>query len=199
MLGLRVKRGTDVVASAVLLLLLVPILCIIGVAIVLTSRGPVLFRQMRLGRDGVPFEMLKFRTMVAGAQRRERLDDEGATIQAPDDPRVTRVGRLLRQFSIDEIPQLWNVLRGDMSIVGPRPDLVESMQHYTHHMMRKLNMRPGITGLAMVRGRNAISWSERVRWDIQYVDTWSPSLDARIALKTVWVVLTRRGIFTKAR
>ena len=196
---MRAKRAVDIVASVVLLLLLAPLLFIIGVAIVLTSRGPILFRQMRLGRDGVPFEILKFRTMVAGAHLRERLDDEGATIQAPDDPRVTRVGRLLRQFSMDEIPQLWNVLGGDMSIVGPRPDLVESMQHYTNDMMRKLGMRPGITGLAMVRGRNAISWSERVRWDVQYVDTWSPSLDARIALQTVWVVLTRRGIFTTVR
>jgi lipopolysaccharide/colanic/teichoic acid biosynthesis glycosyltransferase len=198
-LGLRAKRVTDVVASVVLLLLLVPILGIISAAIVLTSRGPVLFRQMRLGRAGVTFEILKFRTMVADAQRRERLDDEGATIQAPDDPRVTRVGRLLRQSSMDEIPQLWNVVRGDMSIVGPRPDLVESMQRYTHDMLRKLDMRPGITGLAMVRGRNAIAWSERVRWDVQYVDTWSPSLDARIVLETVWVVLTGRGIFTTAR
>jgi lipopolysaccharide/colanic/teichoic acid biosynthesis glycosyltransferase len=195
-IALRAKRVGDLIMSSVLIIGLLPLLAVVCLAIRLGSPGPVLFHQARLGLDGEPFTIFKFRTMFDGADRLERLDDEGATIQAPDDPRVTFVGRRLRASSIDELPQLWNVLKGDMSIVGPRPDLAESISLYNDSMMRKLKMRPGITGLAMIRGRNSIPWSSRVAWDVRYVDTWSLALDLRVLVETIGVVLTRRGVFS---
>lgn len=186
------KRVIDVVGALVALAVLGPVLAVVAAGVRLTSRGPILFRQSRLGRSGVPFEIWKFRTMYAGA--REVRNADGSAFSANDDPRVTPLGRLLRASSLDELPQLWNVVRGDMSLVGPRPDQVDQMRYYKPAEYRKLAVRPGITGLAQVRGRNRIAWEARKQLDSDYVDRWSIWLDAKLLAETVPCVLLRRGI-----
>ena len=146
------KRLLDVSVAGGALVLLSPVLAAIAVAVRLTSPGPALYRAQRIGRRGEPFEMLKFRSMVPGAPDVRNAD--GSTYSGAEDPRVTRLGRFLRQSSLDELPQLWNVLRGDMSLVGPRPELPDQLQSYSAHERRRLEVRPGITGLAQVSGRN---------------------------------------------
>lgn len=169
-----------------------PLLLAIAAAIAASSRGPVLFRQARLGMHGAPFEILKFRTMVVNAPDVRNVD--GSTFSGASDPRITAIGRFLRKTSLDELPQLVNVLRGEMSLVGPRPDLASQVSVYEPGELRKLDMRPGITGWAMVRGRNAIPWSTRKRLDIEYIERFSLAFDLCILIRTVPAVLFGVGV-----
>jgi exopolysaccharide biosynthesis polyprenyl glycosylphosphotransferase len=195
-----IKRGMDVVLS---LLALVPIALIapfVAIAIKLDSRGPVLFHQLRVGRDGRQFWMLKFRTMVADAEmRRGELlaEDEGAgpLFKVKSDPRVTRVGAVLRRFSIDELPQFFNVLRGDMSIVGPRPPLPAEVTSYDGTVSRRLYIKPGITGLWQISGRSDLSWDDSVRLDLRYVENWSIATDLMIMWRTAHVMIAPKGAY----
>ncbi|MCS7026097.1 MAG: sugar transferase [Bryobacteraceae bacterium] len=186
------KRLMDLVFAAVALILLFPLLAAIALLVWLTSPGPVLFRQARLGLEGRPFQLLKFRTMVHPAPDLRNAD--GSTYSGRDDPRVTPLGRLLRATSLDELPQLWNVLRGEMSLVGPRPDQVDQLQYYSRADLEKLRVRPGITGLAQISGRNAIPWEVRRRLDCAYASNWNLWLDLKILAKTVPYVILRKGI-----
>jgi lipopolysaccharide/colanic/teichoic acid biosynthesis glycosyltransferase len=176
-----VKRTIDVVGAGTGLLLLAPVLAATGLAVWATMGRPILFRQGRPGLGGRPFTILKFRTM--------RPPRPGEVWYRTDAVRLTRLGRILRHTSIDELPELWNVLRGDMSLVGPRPLLVEYLDAYTPEERRRHDVRPGITGWAAVNGRNAIAFRERLRLDAWYVDHWSLGLDLRILLLTAWQVL----------
>lgn len=189
-LELGAKRAFDVVAASLALVVLSPFFACIAIAIVLDSPGRVIFRLRVAGRGGRPFEARKFRTMVKSARE---IAHPFETFSA--DPRITRVGRFLRRWSLDELPQLWNILLGDMSLVGPRPVFTEVADRYRVHESRRLEMRPGITGLAQVSGRNLISWKERVELDLAYIDRYSPWLDFRILLATIPVVLTGQGIY----
>lgn len=197
--ALVLKRGVDVLLAVVLLLASVIPLGLAALFIKLTSRGPVLFRQTRCGLNGRPFTLLKLRTMVQGAE--ELLDDvahlnehEGPVFKAANDPRLTVVGRLLRRFSFDEFPQLWNVLRGEMSLVGPRPPLPNEVARYERWQRRRLSMKPGVTGLWQVSGRSDIrDFEEWINLDLAYIDNWSLSLDAKILLRTIPTVLSGRG------
>ena len=197
--ALILKRGVDVFLAMVLLLASVIPLAVAALFIKLTSRGPVLFRQTRCGLNGRPFTLLKLRTMVEGAE--ELLDEvahlnehEGPVFKASNDPRLTGVGRLIRRFSFDEFPQLWNVLRGEMSLVGPRPPLPNEVARYERWQRRRLSMKPGVTGLWQVSGRNDIrNFEEWINLDLSYIDNWSLSLDAKILLRTIPTVLTGRG------
>jgi len=180
------KRAGDVLASALALLLLSPLLLVLAVIIRIRLGAPVLFRQKRPGKDGKPFELVKFRTMS------DARDPEGNLL--PDEQRLTPLGRRLRRFSLDEWPQLWNVLKGDMSLVGPRPLLMEYLGRYSAEQARRHSVKPGITGWAQINGRNAVSWEERFRLDVWYVDHWSLWLDLRILAATVWLVLRGKGI-----
>jgi lipopolysaccharide/colanic/teichoic acid biosynthesis glycosyltransferase len=181
------KALLDRVAAALALVLLSPLFAALALWIVLESGRPAIFRQLRAGRDGVPFSMLKFRTMVPHAVELGRelaLSDDPFGL-VPNDPRITRSGRFLRRTSLDELPQLWNVLRGQMSLVGPRPDLVEQVANYEPGDRRRLAVTPGITGWAQVQGRDEIPWEERFGLDAWYVDNWSLALDAKIVLRTL--------------
>ncbi|MGI5215736.1 sugar transferase [Plantactinospora sp. CA-290183] len=181
----RGKRLLDLVAATLLLVLTAPLVVAVAVAIAATMGRPVLFRQVRPGRHGEPFELVKFRTM--------RPADPPAGVLG-DRERLTGLGRWLRSTSLDELPTLWNVLRGEMSLVGPRPLLVEYLDRYTPVQARRHEVRPGITGLAQVRGRNELPFPERFRHDVWYVDHRSLGLDLRILVETVGAVLRRRGI-----
>jgi lipopolysaccharide/colanic/teichoic acid biosynthesis glycosyltransferase/glycosyltransferase involved in cell wall biosynthesis len=183
---LLLKRSLDVTAGLAALILVSPLM-LVTAAIILVSMGrPVIFRQQRPGRNKVPFTLFKFRTM-----RNER-DKSGRLL--PDAERLSTMGRLLRAMSLDELPQLWNVLRGDLSLVGPRPLLMQYLDRYTPEQTRRHEVLPGITGWAQVNGRNALSWSEKFSLDVWYVDHWSLALDLRILWKTLWQVVTRRGV-----
>ena len=196
---LFLKRLLDIVVSAVLLVLLAPLMLLIATAILLTSGRPVLFRQTRCGLNGRRFTLLKFRTMIPDAEaRRDEVahlnEVDGPAFKARNDPRVTPVGRLLRRFSLDELPQLFNVLAGDMSLVGPRPPIPEEVERYERWQRRRLSMKPGITGLWQVSGRAAID--DVARWielDLEYIDSWSLGLDLRILLRTIPAVLSAKG------
>jgi lipopolysaccharide/colanic/teichoic acid biosynthesis glycosyltransferase len=181
-----VKAVADRAFAALGLVALSPVYAGISLWILAESGRPVLFRQPRAGRGGRPFSMLKFRTMVQDAVRVGRdlgLSDDPFGV-VPDDPRITRSGLFLRRTSLDELPQLWNVLRGDMSLVGPRPDLLEQVANYAPSDRRRLAVKPGITGWAQIHGRDEIPWEQRFELDAWYVDNWSLSLDARILLAT---------------
>ena len=181
------KALLDRVAAVLALVLLSPLFAALALWIVLESGRPAIFRQLRAGRDGVPFSMLKFRTMVPDAVELGRelaLSDDPFGLVS-NDPRITRSGRFLRRTSLDELPQLWNVLRGQMSLVGPRPDLVEQVANYEPGDRRRLAVTPGITGWAQVQGRDEIPWEERFQLDAWYVDNWSLALDAKIVLRTL--------------
>jgi lipopolysaccharide/colanic/teichoic acid biosynthesis glycosyltransferase len=173
------RRVRDVVGAAVALAIASPILGIAALAIKLQDRGSVFYRQRRVGRDGSDFELLKLRTMVVGAEQQ----GAGFAVNAGD-PRITRVGRVLRRLSLDELPQLWNVVRGEMSLVGPRPTLRYQVEQYTPHQRRRLEVEPGITGWAQVHGRAALPWPERIELDVWYVDHRSAWLDLKILLRT---------------
>ena len=172
-------RLFDIAAAALGLVATSPLVAGAAVAIKLEDGGPVLYRQRRVGKDGAEFELFKLRTMVVGAERR----GAGWAVNAGD-PRITRVGRALRRFSLDELPQLWNVLRGEMSIIGPRPTLAYQVEQYTPHQRRRLEIKPGLTGWAQVHGRARLAWSERIELDVWYIDHRSPLLDAKILLRT---------------
>ena len=193
---LALKRLMDVVCSLLGLVLLSPILGGCAIAVVSTSSGPAIFRQRRLGLYGRPFEILKFRTMYVDAPELRNAD--GSTFSSDHDPRVTKVGRFLRHSSLDELPQLWNVLAGEMSLIGPRPDQCNQLALYTANEHEKLAMRPGLSGLAQISGRNGIAWDQRKRLDCEYVRNWSLALDMRILLLTLPYVLFRRGINNSA-
>jgi lipopolysaccharide/colanic/teichoic acid biosynthesis glycosyltransferase len=180
------KRLLDAAASAAGLAALAPVMSMVALAVFLRMGRPVLFRQARPGLDGKPFMFYKFRTMT-GAR-----DPDGRPL--PDGARLTALGRWLRRWSLDELPQLWNVLRGDMSLVGPRPLLTEYLDRYTPEQRRRHEVRPGITGWAQVNGRNAITWEEKFEHDVWYVDNWSVWVDLRILLATLLKVLRREGI-----
>lgn len=178
-----VKRSIDLVISGVGLILLAPIQ-LATAAVVLKAHGrPILFRQLRPGKNGVVFEMIKFRTML-----------EPDATYVTDEERLTQVGKFLRATSLDELPTLWNVFKGDMSLVGPRPLLVSYLDHYSAEQARRHEVRPGITGLAQTNGRNAISWAERFRLDVEYVDKRNLKLDFQILVDTVRAVFKREGI-----
>jgi lipopolysaccharide/colanic/teichoic acid biosynthesis glycosyltransferase len=180
-----VKRAADVVVATVGLLISAPVMAAVAVAVRRDVGSPVLFRQVRPGRHGEPFELVKFRTM--------RMIDETDGV-ANDAERLTPFGRWLRSTSLDELPTLWNVLRGEMSLVGPRPLLMEYLDRYTPTQARRHEVRPGVTGLAQVRGRNLLSWDEKFAADVEYVDHVGPVLDARILMATLATVLRRQGV-----
>jgi lipopolysaccharide/colanic/teichoic acid biosynthesis glycosyltransferase len=181
------QRLVDVAVTSALLPLALPLMAAVAGLVRVSMGGPVLFRHVRVGRHGRLFTLLKFRTMRPGAPGES------------DDIRLTRVGRVLRSLSLDELPQLVNVLRGDMSIVGPRPLLPQYLDRYTPHQARRHEVRPGITGLAQVSGRNGISWGERLALDVWYVDHRSVALDATILARTVFAVVRRDGISEPGR
>ncbi|MFI0431910.1 MAG: sugar transferase [Candidatus Nanopelagicales bacterium] len=195
-----VKRTMDLVGSSVGLVFLAIPMAVIALIIKVNSRGPVLFRQERMGRDGQTFTCLKFRTMEVGADEqlevlRGQVGQDGATFKLSRDPRVTRVGGFLRRSSLDELPQLWNVLRNDMSLVGPRPHQLGDVDRYSGDDHRRLLAKPGITGLWQVSGRSDTSWDENVMMDLYYVENWSLSFDVTILLRTVKVVFTGSGAY----
>ncbi len=197
-LQLMAKRLTDVAVSTLLLVLGLPLVVVIAGLIKLTSGGAVLFRQTRCGLNGRYFTLYKFRTMVHDAELRRReilhLNEmQGPAFKLRRDPRVTRLGRLLRKFSLDELPQLWNVLRGDMSLVGPRPPIPEEVAQYQRWQRRRLSMKPGLTCLWQISGRNQVDFDRWMELDLEYIDSWSPLLDLKILLKTIPVVLSGRG------
>ncbi|HEY7611608.1 MAG TPA: sugar transferase [Gemmatimonadales bacterium] len=179
------KRALDVVVSLAALVVSSPVIAVVALTVLIATGRPVLFRQQRPGLRGRPFTLYKFRTM--------RPVDPGAS-GVGDVDRLTRVGAWLRSTSLDELPELWNVLRGDMSLVGPRPLLMEYLPLYSPEQARRHEVRPGITGWAQVNGRNAISWEEKFRLDVWYVDHHSLGLDLKILLLTLWKVLAREGI-----
>ncbi|GAB3365672.1 sugar transferase [Modestobacter lapidis] len=200
--GLRrfTKSCVDRTAALVGLLLLAPVLIGIALAVRTTSAGPVLFRQQRIGHCGVPFTMLKFRSMVPGAHNlvqelAPENDGNGVLFKKKDDPRVTRVGKFLRRYSLDELPQLINVVRGDMSLVGPRPPLGTEVELYGVDMRRRFLVKPGLTGLWQVSGRSDLSWDDSVRIDVRYVENWSLAYDFMILWKTVGAVLRGSGAY----
>jgi lipopolysaccharide/colanic/teichoic acid biosynthesis glycosyltransferase len=182
-----VNRALDLLIAGCALAIASPLLAICALAIKLDSRGPVFYRQLRVGRDGRPFELWKLRTMVVGAET------QGAGLYIE---RITRVGLLLRRFSLDELPNLLNVLAGDLAIVGPRPTVQVQVDRYTDHQRRRLEVRPGITGWAQVNGRTSLSWPERIELDVWYVDHRSLLLDARILLRTIRMLVTGHGLYS---
>jgi lipopolysaccharide/colanic/teichoic acid biosynthesis glycosyltransferase len=184
-----VPRVFDVFIAALALVILSPVLLVAAVAIKLGSSGPVIYRQRRVGKDGHEFALLKLRTMVRGS------DPVGVgKVVARDDPRVTAAGRVLRRTSLDEIPNLVNVLRGEMAIVGPRPTIPAQVVAYTPLQHRRHEVRPGLTGWAQVQGRAGIPWEERIELDVEYVDRRSLALDLRILAKTAWLLVTGHGL-----
>jgi exopolysaccharide biosynthesis polyprenyl glycosylphosphotransferase len=198
--GRVLKRVMDVLGSLALLVVLSPVLLAVATAVRAHDGGPVLFRQTRIGRGGQPFTILKFRTMAIDAEDRLAAlhaqndhGDGGVLFKLRDDPRITSVGRHLRRFSLDELPQLLNVLRGQMSLVGPRPPLPSEVERYEQHVHRRLLVKPGMTGLWQVSGRSDLDWSETVRLDLYYVENWAVSLDIEILWKTLRAVIHGSG------
>jgi lipopolysaccharide/colanic/teichoic acid biosynthesis glycosyltransferase len=174
-----VNRALDVAGASLGLVLASPFLAAAAIAIKLDGGGPVLYRQQRVGKDGREFELVKLRTMVVGAEQQ----GAGWAVNHGDS-RITRVGAVLRRISLDEVPQLWNVVRGEMSLIGPRPTLAYQVEQYTPHQRRRLAVRPGVTGWAQVQGRASIPWEERIELDVWYVDHRSPRLDLEILART---------------
>jgi exopolysaccharide biosynthesis polyprenyl glycosylphosphotransferase len=195
---LAFKRLIDVGVSLIMLALAIPVISIAALLIKLTSPGSILFKQPRIGLNGRKFTLYKFRTMIADAHaRREEVahlnEMNGPVFKAKDDPRVTPVGRFLRRFSLDELPQFWNVLKGDMSLVGPRPPIPEEVASYHRWHRRRLSMKPGMTCLWQISGRNDIDFDRWMQLDLQYIDNWSPTLDFKILLRTIPAVLSGKG------
>jgi lipopolysaccharide/colanic/teichoic acid biosynthesis glycosyltransferase len=187
-----VSRALDIVLAAVLLVVTAPLLALVALAIRLESRGPVFYRQRRVGSHGRPFQLWKLRTMVPGAEAM------GAGIYVLEgDPRITRVGRMLRRFSFDELPNLLNVLQGDMAMVGPRPTVQEQVDRYTERQRRRLEVKPGITGWAQINGRTSLPWPERIELDVWYVEHRSVRLDLRILARTARMLATGRGLYSE--
>ena len=191
------KAAFDLVAASVMLLLALPIFVVTGALIWFEDRGPVLFSQRRVGLGGRTFVMYKFRSMIVGAEGNRPNQNEGAgpLFKLRDDPRITRIGRAIRRWSIDELPQLANVLKGDMSLVGPRPPLESEVAAYEADVHRRLLVKPGLTGLWQVSGRSDLSWEDSVRLDLYYVENWSFTSDLRIVWRTVRALWERRGAY----
>lgn len=193
------KRAFDQAVAAGLLILLLPVLVSVALLIRLDSPGPVLFKQQRVGLDGTLFEILKFRTMTVGAEARQaelqaHNEMAGPLFKMKNDPRVTRLGKWLRRTSLDELPQLVNVLQGDMSLVGPRPPMVSEVQHFEPWQLEKFHVRPGITGLWQTSGRSQLNTTEAmVELDVRYIRDWTTWLDLKLLVKTAWVVATCKG------
>jgi lipopolysaccharide/colanic/teichoic acid biosynthesis glycosyltransferase len=186
------NRPMDLALAGVLMVVTAPLMALAALAIRLESRGPVFYRQRRVGKDGRPFELLKLRTMVPGAEAM------GAGIYVLEgDPRITRVGKLLRRFSLDELPNLVNVLRGDLAIVGPRPTVQEQVDRYTERQRRRLEVKPGITGWAQINGRTSLPWPERIELDVWYVEHRSLRLDLRILARTARMLATGHGLYSE--
>ena len=185
------SRALDLLVASLALAVSAPLLAVAAVAIKLESRGPVFYRQRRVGLRGAPFELWKLRTMVPGAETM------GAGIYVVEgDPRITRTGRLLRRFSLDELPNLVNVLRGEMAVVGPRPTVQEQVDRYTDRQRRRLEVKPGITGWAQVNGRTSLPWPERIELDVWYVEHRSLRLDLRILGRTARMLATGHGLYS---
>jgi lipopolysaccharide/colanic/teichoic acid biosynthesis glycosyltransferase len=183
--GNPLNRAADVVGASLGLVLASPVLAAAAVAIKLEDGGPVLYRQRRVGYRGEDFDLLKLRTMVVGAEK------QGAGFAVNrGDPRITRAGRLLRRLSLDELPQLWNIVRGDMSLIGPRPTLRYQVEQYTPRQRRRLDVKPGLTGWAQVNGRTKLPWDERIELDVWYVEHRSPWVDLKILLRTPFALFT---------
>ena len=179
------NRALDIVGASLGLALGSPFLAVGALAIKLSDGGPVLYRQRRVGKDGVEFELLKLRTMVVGAEH------QGAGLAVNrGDPRITGVGRALRRLSLDELPQLWNVVRGEMSLIGPRPTLAYQVEQYTPWQRKRLDVKPGITGWAQIHGRASLPWEERIELDVWYVENRSPAVDLKILLRTPRALLS---------
>jgi exopolysaccharide biosynthesis polyprenyl glycosylphosphotransferase len=199
-MALVVKRVIDITFSLVAIIAFAPLMIAVAIAVKVTSPGPVLFRQERVGLNGRAFRVMKFRSMSAGAEREvaELMERNGGYrpfYKIRCDPRVTAIGRFLRRTSIDELPQFFNVLRGHMSIVGPRPQVRAEVEQYEYSHYRRLLVKPGITGLWQVSGRSDLPWHRAVRLDVRYVDEWSLANDLRIMARTVKVVLSSRGAY----
>lgn len=186
--ALFVKRVCDVTVAAVGLITLAPLMALIALLIKLDSRGPILFCQNRIGLGGRSFTIYKFRTMIPGAEK-------GKLTVLSSDPRVTRLGYRLRSLSLDELPQFINVLKGEMSLIGPRPLLPEQTEKFTVHERKRLQMLPGMTNLPAIRGRNSLTWKERMELDVWYVENWSLLLDIEIFLRSIWVILQQKGVY----
>ncbi|UXY21006.1 sugar transferase [Streptomyces cynarae] len=199
-LAVLLKSVTDRLGAALLIVLLAPLFAVVALAVRLDSPGPVVHRQTRIGRDGVPFTMAKFRTMVADAHRlRQQLagtnEQDGRMFKIRRDPRITRVGRVLRRYSLDELPQLFNVVLGHMSLVGPRPPLPDEVAAYNEVELRRLSVKPGLTGLWQVSGRSDLSWDETIALDLRYVDNWSPTVDVGVLCRTLRAVVAGDGAY----
>ena len=188
--GSAMKRTFDVFVACAFLLVLSPVIGVIALAIKLNDGGPVIYTQERIGLKGQPFPCHKFRTMIVGAAS-TGLGHE----VAQDDERITAVGKVLRQWTLDEIPQLLNVLRGEMSVVGPRPAIQEQVDRYDEHQRRRLEVRPGLAGWAWIQGRNSLPWSERIELDVWYVENWSFGLDVRILARAFLTLVKRDGVY----
>ena len=198
----RFLKGTfDRAAALAALVMLSPVFALVWLQVRLSSPGPALFRQTRVGRDGREFTMWKFRSMYVDSESRlaelrtHNVNSDGLLFKVPDDPRVTRVGKVLRRFSLDELPQLFNVVAGQMSLVGPRPPLPAEVERYGDDVRRRLLVKPGVTGLWQVSGRSNLSWAESVRLDLRYVENWSPALDLMILWKTLRAVISSSGAY----
>jgi lipopolysaccharide/colanic/teichoic acid biosynthesis glycosyltransferase len=187
---LFIKRITDIIFASVGLFLVSPLILCIALLIKITSKGTVFFCQERVGKNGVIFKLYKFRTMVPNA-----VNIGTGLTTAAGDSRITPIGRFLRKASLDELPQLFNVLKGDISFVGPRPTIPQHLEYYGDFERRRLEMKPGITGLAMIKGRNRNPWSVRIKYDIEYIEKFSLRLDFVILLKTVWVVVSGKDTY----
>lgn len=187
---LRIKRGSDILCASILLILLAPLLLIVALLIKITSKGPVFYKQQRYGKNLKVIYPLKFRSMIVGA---EKLG-AGYYFEGENDPRITNIGKLIRKTSIDELPQLWNILKGDMSLIGPRPTIKLIHNKFNDVQLGRYRMRPGITGWAQVNGRNNIPWSKRAELDNWYIDNFSLLLDIKIFLLTILLVLKKSDI-----
>lgn len=186
-----IKRSLDLFLIVPGIIVLTPVLLVISLAVKIGSKGPLFFIQVRVGKDGRLFNVLKFRTMIPDAV------EHGGYFTSEDDPRITRVGTFLRRWSLDELPQLFNILRGEMSLVGPRPTLKYQVDEYTPRQMNRLLVKPGLTGLAQVSGRNNLPWGERIELDIEYIGKWSLLFDFKLILKTIESLLTRKGVYVE--
>jgi exopolysaccharide biosynthesis polyprenyl glycosylphosphotransferase len=195
-----IKRATDIALTSLGMLVVAPVLAAIALAVKLYDGGPVMFKQTRVGLDGSTFTMFKFRSMHTDAEAklaelRAQNPNIGLMFKLERDPRITPVGRFLRRYSLDELPQLFNVLSGEMSLVGPRPPLQSEVDVYEDHARRRLLVTPGLTGLWQVSGRSLLSWEETVRLDLRYVENWTLTLDLLIIWKTFFAVIGKRGAF----